>query len=121
MWKYHENNETLENKYGDWMHSNTRWRLPNEEEDGTIEEIVTSNVLGLDNNSTRLGTKVLLERYDGSEYQKWARSKTTRNGYFTLKCPISGKYLTSLRPSSPPSISSNSLIIHSYDILVGFI
>ena len=105
---YHESNQTLENrKYGTSEEYNLKhWNIPIEGQNGTIEEISTSKVLGLKDNSTKFGALVILEiKVNGSEYQLWSRSNTTTSGYFSLRNPISGRYLT--------AHSSGKLNIHS--------
>ena len=57
LWKYYENNQTLVNKEsdwqvvnkaGDWMINGTmKWKIPDEGKSGFIEEVETSEVLGL--------------------------------------------------------------------------
>jgi hypothetical protein len=52
--------------------------------------------LGLMDDATIKGTKVILETRDEQKRvgQEWFRSKLDSEGWFTLKNPISGRYLT---------------------------
>ena len=90
-----------------------KWKIPDEDETGTIQEIGSSKVLGLKNNATKKRTDVILETFEGSEYQMWTRSKKTSDGYFTLLNPISGRALSEMKLTS-----ENYLIIDGNLFLV---
>ena len=68
-----------------------KWRIPDEGECGFIEDIETTKVLTFKQRS--LDYEATLEAADGSEYQMWNRSKTSNDGYFTLR-NSNGQYLT---------------------------
>ena len=71
--------------------------------------------------STIDGTKVLLENSDKSEEQMWYRSVSNSKGYFTLKNPMTGKFLTASRceifgffpPLVPSKREKNILVLIS--------
>ena len=94
LWKYDEVTGTLENKLGDWKYLEKKWTIPDGDEIGTIEEVGTSKVVGL--STKRFQNEVILGPFDDSEGQKWTKSKATTNGYFTLKNPLSGKFISLL-------------------------
>ena len=72
-----------------------KWNIPNEGQNGTISERSTSKVLGLKDNSTKFGAEIILQiKVNSSPFQLWHRSKMTASGYFSLRNPISGRYLT---------------------------
>ena len=91
----------LMNKNGNWMYQNKAWSIPSECYDGNIEDQDSGDVLGLLDDATAHGSKVVLEDkartlIDG---QRWVRGVADKTGWFKLKNPFSGRVLTSQTPS----------------------
>ena len=70
------------------------WDLPASGQTGYIKQIATILVLGVMNDGNVAGTKVTLEISTNRPGQQWERSADCQYGYFTLRNPNSGKFLT---------------------------
>ena len=82
----------------------------------------TSKVLGLFVlDSTIDGTKVLLEISDKSAEQMWYRSVSNSKGYFTLKNPMTGKFLTASSPKSTSMTDQQSEIMYEPKVEIDFV
>ena len=87
----------LVNKNGDWIYHDNAWTITAEGSVGNIEDQSSGKVLGLLNDGKEMGTLVILEskkRSLCSEGQKWLRDMNDEDGWFRLKNPLSGKFLT---------------------------
>ena len=87
-------NMTLVNRDGDWMYKDLKWSLPNEGNEGFIVDRESNKVLGIDGENCE-GSKVMLQTRENPENpdQKWKRSSTDENGFFTLNNVNSGLFL----------------------------
>ena len=129
------------NKDGDWRYQSKKFRVPKEENTGTIDIFNiefnfipgSSKVLGLvdhlayganvteksqPNYLTNATVKwaltgVTSETFDDSEDQMWTRSKKTSNGYFTLKNIKSGLYLSRGSKPSYLYIQGNNCVVQA--------
>ena len=84
---------TLSNRNGLTQPGN--WSIPSTS--GTIQNTATANDMGYlsTNGKTAAGSVVVEEAVDiNNDGQKWERSADNGSGYFTLKNPTSGMYLT---------------------------
>ena len=82
----------------------------------------TSKVLGLFVlDSTIDGTKVLLENSDKSAEQMWYRSVSNSKGYFTLKNPMTGKFLTASSPKTTSMKDQQSEIMYEPKVEIDFV
>ena len=97
------------------MHENFAWTITAEGSEGNIEEQSSGKVLGLLNDSTDIGTTVVLEskkRSVSSDGQKWLRDIADVNGWFRLKNPLSGRVLTAQSSTVTAIAGKNFYIIY---------
>ena len=68
--------------------------------------------MGIQNDAKTKGSKVVLEAKDTPIRfgQEWLRGKPNDKGWFTLKNPISGRYLKAVNPNS--TIITGTYILH---------
>ena len=113
LWSFNSKTGKIINKNGPWQYQNNTWtEIPSIGTPGPIEEI-SGNVLTLD--SLTLG--VVLSPPDGSESQLWTFGITFRDGYFTLRNPKSGGYLTATSETSTTAegiITSDKILSNIY-------
>ena len=84
--------------------------------EGKVDAITRDDnfVLGLANDNTAAGTKVVFEARDqGSTGQLWIRGPADREGYYFLKNQKSNKYLTCANRNDI-TIKGNSIICVSF-------
>ena len=83
------------------------WQLPNADETGTVQNTLTGvNGYLTVNAKTAAGSVVVEDGLDPTDSgQQWKRSADDSSGYFTLRNPNSGKFL------SGGTCPSNSLTI----------
>ena len=100
LWTY--DNGSLKNKNGAWQFGNLTWNeLPEYGNPGIVQES-SGKVLTI-----KEGNGVDLEDLvNGSDSQLWTLDATFKDGYFTLKNPKSGGYLTATSSNST-SIEGN--------------
>ena len=96
LWSFNSETEKIINKNGPWQYQNNTWEgIPSIGTPGLIKE-TSGNVLTLD---TSTGG-VILSSPDGSDSQLWTFGITFKDGYFTLRNPKSGGYLTATSETS---------------------
>ena len=84
-----------------------RWRIPDAGKTTTIQNIHTNKFLTV--NSETAGSAVESMDATGVE-QEWERSPTDSSGYFTLKNPYSGRFLTATHPNNSLTIEGRGWI-----------
>ena len=79
------------------------WQLPKASSTpGTIQNKDTNMYLGV-NSGNASGSAIVVEDLDEDDAgQKWERSPDDSSGYFTLRNPDSGKFLTALYTENKP-------------------
>ena len=96
----------LINKVPELQNTDQQWEIPSEGTDGVIKEISSDEVLGLrQRRDCSYGDKVQPKtREEGFrscqatiDAEKWLRSKSDEQGWFTLKNLESGKLLSAIK------------------------
>ena len=94
LWSFNSETEKIINKNGPWQYQNNTWEeIPSIGTPGLIKE-TSGKVL------TISGGGVILSPPDGSDSQLWTFGITFKDGYFTLRNPKSGGYLTAASETS---------------------
>ena len=104
IWSFNSKTGKIINKNGPGQYQNNTWtEIPSIGTPGLITE-TSGNVLTLD----YISGGVVLSSPDGSESQLWTFGITFRDGYFTLRNPKSGGYLTA---TSETSTTAEGIVI----------
>ena len=95
QWTQDETDKKLTNRNFNFEHKDIAWNIPASGATGYIEDTATGNVLGR-HNAWNNDTIVLeAKSVPESDEQKWVRSISDSNGWFTLTNKASGKVLAS--------------------------
>ena len=113
LWSFNSKTRKIINKNGPWQYQNNNWTdIPSIGRPGLIKE-TSGNVLTLD----IISGGVDLSPPDGSESQLWTFGITFKDGYFTLRNPKSGGYLTATSETSTTAegiITSDKILLNIY-------
>ena len=117
MWRLLDNSYNtgnLQNRNGSWKYQDRIWTIPSEGTNDIIKDQVWGlghgKVLGLMNDTllpnNADGTEVILVVKDEQNCngQQWFRGKSDENGWFTLRNPTSGLFLTGKPGDANPTI-----------------
>ena len=78
---YNDDKLQLETQTGIWMHSKKKWKIPDEGETGTIEDLDSGKVLAI----ASMTMIILLDKEDVDEkYYTWKRTKAN-DGWFRFE------------------------------------
>ena len=111
----------LENKTGLWKLKTKIWNLPNETEEGYIEDQASGSVLGLADPENakkyKKGAAVVVEekKIPITNGQKFSRSKPDNDGYFILKHVASERVLTAQTKTKITVTGKQTLSIQTFD------
>ena len=85
----------LENKYSYWEFESETWDeiIASEEDKETIFQSEKGDVLTIEES-------IVILKKNGSDDQKWIKGKSDADGWFTLKDPITKKFLTNNQTST---------------------